>query len=66
MIKRRRFKQAFTLKDRLSQEVEQLRDQAKNMKPGVALDQILHRIRQNQTASEMNDWLGSPGQQAPT
>ena len=51
MIKRRRFEQAFTLKDRLAQEIEQLRDQAKNMKPGVALDQVLRRIQQRQTAS---------------
>jgi hypothetical protein len=66
MIQRRRFQQEFTLKDRLAQEIEQLRDQAKNMKPGVALDQVLRRIRQNQTASSMNDWLGSPGLRAPT
>jgi hypothetical protein len=66
MIKRRRFEQAFTLKDRLAQDIEQLRDQSKNMKPGVALDQVLRRIRQNQTASEINDWLGSPGLRAPT
>ena len=66
MIQRRRFQQEFTLKDRLAQEIEQLRDQAKNMKPGVALNQVLRRIRQNQTASDMNDWLGSPGLRAPT
>ena len=66
MIQRRRFQQEFTLKDRLAQEIEQLRDQAKNMKPGVALNQVLRRIRQNQTASSMNDWLGSPGLRAPT
>lgn len=66
MIERRRFKQTFTLKDRLAQDIEHLSDQAKNMKPGVALDQILHRIRQNQTASEINNWLGSPGLRAPT
>ena len=66
MIQRRRFQQEFTLKDRLAQEIEQLRDQAKNMKTGVALNQVLRRIRQNQTASDMNDWLGSPGLRAPT
>ena len=41
---RRRFKQAFTLEERLAQELEQLREQASNMKPGVALDQVLRRI----------------------
>lgn len=62
---RRRFKQAFTLEERLAQELEQLREQAKNMKPGVALDQVLRRIRQNETASRMSEWLTSPGLQAP-
>jgi hypothetical protein len=66
MIQRRRFEQAFSLKDRLAQEIEQLRDQAKNMKPGVALDQVLRRIQQRQTASDINDWLGTPGLRAPT
>jgi hypothetical protein len=65
-VERRRFKQPFNLRDRLAQEIEQLTDQAKNMKSGVALDQVLRRIRQNQTASEINDWLGSPGLRAPT
>jgi hypothetical protein len=66
MIQRRRFEQAFTLKDRLAQEIEQLRDQAKNMKPGVALDQVLRRIQQRETASDINDSLGSPALRAPT
>jgi hypothetical protein len=60
MIDRRRFKPAFTFKERLAQEMEQLRDQAKNMKPGVAFDQVMDRIRQNETASAMDDWLRSP------
>lgn len=62
---RRRFKQAFTLEERLAQELEQLRAQARNMKPGVTLDQVLRRIRQNETASRMSEWLTSPGLQAP-
>jgi len=66
MTARRRFEQTFTLKDRLAQENEHLNNQAKNMKPGVALDQVLRRIRQNHTASAMNDWLGSPGLRPPT
>jgi hypothetical protein len=50
----------------LVQDIEDLRKQAKNMKPGVALDQVLRRIRQNQTASAVNDWLKSSGLRAPT
>jgi len=65
MIKRRRFKQVSTLEERLSQENEKLREQASNLKPGVALDDVLRRIRQNDTASHMSEWLRSPGLQAP-
>lgn len=63
---RRHFKQAFTPEERLAQELEQLREQAKSMKPGVALDQVLRRIRQAEAASQMSEWLQSPGLQAPT
>ena len=66
MIKRRRFKQVSNLAERLSQENEHLREQASSMEPGTALDQILRRIRQNETASHMSEWLSSPGLQAPT
>lgn len=65
MIKRRRFKQAATLEERLVQDINQLRDRAKNMKPGAALDQVLQRIRQNEAAAHMNEWLKTPGSQAP-
>jgi hypothetical protein len=65
MITRRRFKQAFTLEERLAHEIEELREKARNMKPGVALDQVMRRIRQNETASQMSAWLESPGLQAP-
>lgn len=50
-----------TFEQWLVQDIEQLRKQAKNMKPGVALDQVLRRIQQNQTAFAVNDWLGSAG-----
>ena len=65
MIKRRRFKQAATLEERLVQDINQLRDRAKKMKPGAALDKVLQRIRQNEAAAHMNEWLKTPGSQAP-
>ena len=61
MIERRRFDKVFTLKDRLAQEIEHLRDQAKNIKFGVALDQVLQRIQQNRAAVDLNKSLESPG-----
>jgi len=66
MIKRRRFNQALALEEQLVQEIEQLTDQAKNMQPGVALDEVLRRIRRIRTAADMNEWLSSSGLRAPT
>jgi len=66
MIKRRRFHQTLTLEDRLAQETEQLHRQAENLKPGVALDEVVGRIRQNEAASSMSASLRSPGLRAPT
>ena len=65
MTRRRRFKQILTLEDRLAEDTEQLREQAKMLSPGPALDQINRRIRQNETAAHMSEWLTSPGLQSP-
>jgi hypothetical protein len=65
MTTRRNFEHRQSLEERLLQDIAKLREQARNMKPGVALDQVLRRIRQNETASHMSDWLTSPGLQAP-
>ena len=62
---RRRLQQTRTLEERLIENIAQLRDQAKNMKPGVALDQVMRRIRENETAVHIREWLESPGLRAP-
>ena len=66
MQKRRRFKQSSTLEDRLSEDTEQLREQLKLLPPGPVRQQVLRRIRQNDTASHLSEWLQSPGLRAPT
>ena len=66
MKKRRRFRQTSTLVERLAEDTEQLREQAKGLQPGTALDHIQKRIRQNETAAHMSEWLNSPGLKAPT
>jgi hypothetical protein len=64
-VARRRFSYTRSPQERLADDIALLREQAKNMKPGVALDQVLRRIRQNETASHMSEWLSSPGLQTP-
>ena len=66
MTTRRRFKQASTLEERLAEDTEQLREQAKLLPPGSALDEVLKRIRQNETAAHITEWLNSRGLKAPT
>ena len=51
-------------KRRLTEDTERLRQQAKAMKPGVARDNVLRRIRQNETASNPSEWSVSPGLKA--
>jgi len=64
MKKRRHVKQTLTLEERLAEDTAQLREQARKMKPGVALDYIEMRIRQNECAAQFTEWLrSSPGPQ---
>jgi hypothetical protein len=65
MTSRRNFEHRQSIEERLREDIAKLSEQARNMKPGVALDQVLRRIRQNETASHMSVWLSSPGLQAP-
>ena len=66
VAERRRFTQTATLEERLAEDTERLRQQAKALKPGVARDNVLRRIRQNKTARDLSEWLVSPGLKAPT
>jgi hypothetical protein len=65
MIKRRRFKQRETLKERLTEEAKELRKVAGKLPPGPTREQVLSRARQDELAAHMNKWLGSPGLKSP-
>jgi hypothetical protein len=66
MSKRRSFEQIKSLKQRLADEGERLREQAKMLPPGLVRDALLKKVHQTETASQMNEWLTSPGLQSPT
>jgi hypothetical protein len=65
MQKRRRFKQTLTLQERLLQDSEQLREQAKMLNPGPARDHAVKRIQQNETAMDLCEMLDLPPMRAP-
>jgi hypothetical protein len=63
--KRRRFKQTKSLKDRLLEEAQNLREQAKLLPYGSVRDATLKKARQAEAAANMNERLNSPGLQPP-
>jgi hypothetical protein len=56
----------MSLEERLAEETSQLREQVKFLPHGPPRDVVLRRIRQNETASQISDWLRWPGLKAPT
>ncbi|MGM4877820.1 hypothetical protein AB7645_42095 [Bradyrhizobium sp. 956_D2_N1_5] len=65
MMKRRRFKQTTTLEERLAQEAQRLREEAKRLPHGPEREFLLRKARQVETGCHINDWLRSPGLQSP-
>jgi hypothetical protein len=64
-MQRRRFKSTLTFPERLTKEVERLRKEAETKPPGQERDDLLRKARQAETAVHMEQWLSSPGLQAP-
>ena len=58
--------QSSTFEYRLAQEAINLRLQAEWMPVGVRRSELLRKARQIDVALEINNWLSSPGLQAPS
>jgi hypothetical protein len=65
-MRRRHFTHTTTLGERLAQEAERLRQEAKGTPPGIERERMIRRARQAETALHVNEWLCSPGLKAPT
>jgi len=65
MTTRHRFTQTKSLNERLLEEAQTLRDQAKMLPFGQVHDAALKKARQAEAAAHMEDWLTSPGVQPP-
>jgi hypothetical protein len=64
-MQRRRFEQILSLEERLSEEANRLRAEAKLLPPGVRRDEMIRKARQAEIASHLNEWLTSPGLRPP-
>jgi hypothetical protein len=61
-----RFKHATTLQEHLAEDTKRLREKVKLLAPGPALNAALEKIRQNEIASHLSEWLNSRGLKPPT
>lgn len=65
MIKRRRFKQELSLRDRLALFAKAAREKALTLPPGAERDELLRKASQADTTAHLTDWVNSPGLQPP-
>jgi len=65
-VQRRSIKHTAPLEERLIQEAERLRQEAKGTPPGIERERMIRRARQAETAVHMSDWLRSSGLRSPT
>ena len=61
----RHSKQNDLVEQRLADEAKRLREEAELLRPGPLHDELLRRARRAEVASEINQWLDSPGLQRP-
>jgi hypothetical protein len=64
-MQRRHFEQIRTFPERLSEFAQRLREEAQTMRPGKDRDGLLQKARQADTAAHIDEWVSSPGLQAP-
>ena len=64
-LRRRRFKQTVSLKDRLASFADEARETASQLPPGPEKEGLLKKARQAEIASHLEDWVASPGLQPP-
>jgi hypothetical protein len=67
MVKRRnRIKHTNTFEERLAEEAARYKEAAAQLPPGNQRELYLKRASQAEIASQINEWLTSPGLQPPT
>jgi hypothetical protein len=62
---RRRFKQTSPLDQRLTEQAERFRKEARGTPPGIERERLLRQARQCETAAHIQEWFSSPDLQPP-
>ncbi|MEY9418031.1 hypothetical protein ABIF69_004473 [Bradyrhizobium japonicum] len=63
MQRRRRFKQALSLQDRLAAFARQVSENASKLPPGPNKESLLKKARQAETASRLDGWVAASDRQ---
>jgi hypothetical protein len=63
---RRRIKHTATFEQRLANEAERIKTEAKELPQGKEREDMMRKARQAETASQISAWLFLPGLQKPT
>jgi hypothetical protein len=64
-MRRQRINHTSSLEDRLADQAQRFREQAKTLPPGRERDELIRKARQAETASHINEWVASPGLRPP-
>ena len=54
-----------SLDERLAEQARQIEERIKNLPPGKEREEMIRKARLTKTALHMNQWMSSPGLQAP-
>jgi hypothetical protein len=65
MQRRRRIKHMLSLEERLAEEANRLREEAKRLPPGPTREGLLRKAREDELGAHMAKWITSPGLQPP-
>jgi len=65
VARRRRVKQTVSLQERLLAKATRLREEAAKLRPGIEHERLMRRARNAEAASQISDWIASPGLKPP-
>ena len=60
IIRRRRFKQATNLEERLAEAASRALEEAARLPAGYKRERLLQKAREDQAAADMTAWLSQP------
>ena len=64
-MQRQRFKHTSSFEERLADQAQRFREQAKTLPPGIERDELMRKARQAEAASHLSQWVSSPGLRPP-